>query len=165
MVEVSSFNWYVAYMRLHSRGVIPTVTPAEYMPSRRALAGFFTHRIGHGYVFSDHGLPEYELYVRELYSRVLQLPWPLTSVMPSEFARGLLVEAMGVEVNWAEFAFRQAHPRPALSGAPRILPEYTALSDPLPPLAIVMPRAHLCVIPPMLLFVHVSVISLNSWLV
>ena len=147
-VEESSVLWFVGFMRLHNRGVIPKVTPNEYMPSRPAMVDFFGPPSRRGYVFADQGLPEYAVYVRHLFSRVIQMPWPLSGVMPFHFARGLLVEAMGVEVNWAEFAFRQTHPYQSQSGIPRILPEFKSLQEPLPPLLMVMPRAHLSVFSP-----------------
>ncbi|KAG0573394.1 hypothetical protein KC19_VG174900 [Ceratodon purpureus] len=51
-----------------------------------------------------------------------------------------MVQAFGIEVNWAEFGFRQTHPHQSHSEVPRILPEFSALTTPLPTLAIVMPH-------------------------
>ena len=147
VVEPSSIEWFVAYMRLHNRGCIPTVTPSEFMPGRRALAAFWGPRSSLGFMFNDQGVPAYEVYVRSLFSRVLQLPWPMSGVLPFHFARGLMVEALGVEVNWAEFGYRSTHPHQSHSGIPRILPEFAALITPLPPLAIVMPHADIGVLP------------------
>ncbi|KAG0605737.1 hypothetical protein M758_9G084200 [Ceratodon purpureus] len=143
MVEPSSIPWFIAFMRLHCRGLIPTVTPSEFMPGHKELAEFWGPRSPLGFTFSDHGLPGYEIYVRQLFSRVLQLPWPSTGVLPFNFARGLLVEALGVEVNWAEFGYRATHPHQSHSGIPRVLPEYRGLVRPLRALALVMPRAHI----------------------
>ena len=142
VVEEASIAWFVAFMRLHNRGVIPMVTPSEFMPTRTALADYFGYRSARGYVFDDQGLPSYEIYVRQLYSRVLQQPWPVSGVLPFHFARGLFVEALGMEVNWAVFAFRATHPHQSQSDVPRLLPEYKALESPLPALAVVMPMAH-----------------------
>lgn len=145
LVEESSVAWFVEFMRLHNRGVIPTVTPTEFMPSKKALVEYFGPRCGRGYTFDDQGIPAYEIYVRQLFSRVLQQPWPMSGILPFHFARGLMVEALGMEVNWADFAFRITHPHQSHSGIPRILPEYKSLVEPLPALTLVMPRAHLSV--------------------
>lgn len=145
MVEPSSLPWFVACMRLHNRGVIPSVTPSEFMPGHKALAAFWGPRSSLGYIFNDHGVPAYEIYVRQLFSRVLQLPWPMSAVLPFHFARGLLVEALGVEVNWATFGYNSTHPHQSNSSIPRILPEFRALVSPLPALAIVMPAVDIAV--------------------
>lgn len=145
VLEDCSVPWFVVYLRLHNRGVTPSVTPNEFMPSKPALIEYWGPRASTGYLFSDRGIPGYELYVKELFRRVLQLPWPVTGVLPYHFARGLLVEALGVEVNWAEFVYRKTHPHQSNSTLPRILPEFRALRSPLPALALVMPLAHLSV--------------------
>ena len=144
-MEVSSVCWFVSFMRLHNRGVTPTVTPTEFMPSRPDLAEYWGQRSGRGFVFQNQDIPEYEIYVRELFSRVYQLPWPLGGVLPFHFARGLMVEALSYEVNWADFAYIVTHPHQSRTGIPRILPEYKALDAPLPVMARVMPQAHLSV--------------------
>ncbi|KAG0577512.1 hypothetical protein KC19_5G162000 [Ceratodon purpureus] len=91
--EEASVAWFIDIMRLHSRGLTPGVSPREYMPSREALAQFFGPKASSGYYFEDYGLPEYEVYVRHLFRRVLQLPWPGYSPLPkadSENARRVL---------------------------------------------------------------------------
>lgn len=108
-VELSSMSWFVTVMRLHNRGVTPTVTPTAYMPDRKALAEYWGQRSG-PFIFRDQGIPEYAVYVRDLFSRVYQLPWPVSGSMPFHFAQGLMVEALAVEVNWADFAFRITRP-------------------------------------------------------
>ena len=130
---VSSVPWFVTFMRLHNSGVTPTVTPNENMPNRVAMAEFWGPRSSSGFRFHDHGHPSYEAYVRSLFPRVLQKPWPASSVLPFHFARVLLVEALGVQVNWAEFAFRVTHPHQANIKVPRVLPEFMELRTPLPP--------------------------------
>ena len=141
-VEPSSLEWFITFMRLHSRGVTPTVTPTAYMPSQSMLADYWGESSGHGYSFRDQGIPGYGVYVRDLFSRVLQLPWPVSGSMPKHFAGGLMVEALGVEVNWADFAFRATHPHQSFTGIPRILEQYKSLEAPLPALPIVMPLLH-----------------------
>ncbi|KAG0575328.1 hypothetical protein KC19_VG337200 [Ceratodon purpureus] len=79
----------------------------------------------------------YEDYVKELYSRVLQLHWLLNAF---DFARGLLAKAMHVEVNWAEFGFKQTHLHQSRSGIPQILREFLNLSSPLSPMSKIVPR-------------------------
>ena len=127
-------------MALSNDGVVPTVTPTHLLPSRVALAQFWGGKQGSGYTFIDHGNPEYGLYVRELHLRVLQLPWPLSGVIPHHFARGLLAEAMGISVNWAEFAYKQTHPHQSRTGAFRLYPDFENIRHPLPPLLKVLPR-------------------------
>ena len=143
--QVTSIQWFVVYMRLWNRGVTPTDTPSDYMPTMEALAEFWGPRTSTGFTFKDQGIPAYEVYVRELFARVHQLPWPLNSVLPFQFARGLLVEALGIEVNWADYAFRQTHPPQWRITVPRVLPEFRSLVTPLPPLPLVMPRANITV--------------------
>ena len=146
IVEVSSVPWFIAYMRLHCRGVTPMVTPNELMPCRPAMVEYWGPRSAQGWTFNDQGLPGYELYVKELFCRVLQLPWPISGVLPYHFARGLVVEALGIEVNRADFAYRITRPHQSHSGIPRVLPEFKSLRAPLPAMTIVMPRLHLSVI-------------------
>ncbi|KAG0593578.1 hypothetical protein M758_UG000400 [Ceratodon purpureus] len=141
--EEASIPWFIEFMRLYCRGLTPSVSTTQYMPSRRALAEFFGLRAASSFIFDDEGLPEYETYTRELFRRVLQLPWPGNSVLPFHFARGMLVEAMEVEVSWAEFAYRQTHPHQSHTGVPRVLPEFRDLKQPLDPLVVVMPRVNI----------------------
>ena len=81
----------------------------------------------------------------ELYSRVLQVEWPANGVIPFHFARGLMAEAMGVDVNWAEFGFKMTHPHQARSKVPRVLPEFQYLDRPLHPLHKIVPRTRFSV--------------------
>ena len=141
--DESSIPWFHEVMRLHRNGLTPKVTPNEYMPSRPMLAEFWGPRAAAGYTFHDHGMAEYEAYVRELYGRVLQLPWPVSGLLPFHFARGLVVEAMGIEVNWCEYAYIVTHPPQSNRGVPRILRQYAGLIMPLPPLTLVRPRTKL----------------------
>lgn len=134
-----SITWFRVFMRLSGSDVVSTVAPNELMPSRFALSQFWGVKTGSGYVFQNHGNVEYEAYVRELFSRTLQLRWPLNSVLPFQFARALVAEAMEIDVNWVEFAFTQTHPHRHNSGLYRLLPEFTDLSQPLPPLNKIIP--------------------------
>ena len=137
--ELCSIPWFCYYMQLPNEGVTPTVTPTSEMPSRPALAHFWRPKRGPGYTFDNHDSPRYEVYVRELFTRVLQVKWPLSGVLPFHFARGLLAEAMGMSVNWAEFAYKSTHLHQSPCGSFRILPEFEELVAPLPPLIIVLP--------------------------
>ena len=107
--ELCSIHWFCTYMRLHNRGVTLTVTPAEYMPTARALAEFWGPPSSSRFTFKDQGNLAHEVYLRQLFSRVLQLPWLMSGILPFQFARDLLVEALGIEVNWTDFAHRQTH--------------------------------------------------------
>ena len=109
------------------------------LPSREAMAEFYGPKMASGFVFIDHGNPRYEVYARELFTRVLQIPWPISSVIPFHFARGLMAEAADLDINWAEFAYKVTHPHQSHSGVPRILPAYEDLLEPLPPLTKVYP--------------------------
>ncbi|KAG0616521.1 hypothetical protein M758_5G122000 [Ceratodon purpureus] len=144
-MEECSIAWFTTYMALPNSGVVPTVTPPEQLPSKVALARFFGPKYGSGYCFDNHGNTDFELYVKELHVRVLQLRWPITGVVPYNFARGIVAEAVGSAVNWAEFGYKQTHPHQARSSVPRILPEFVNLKYPLPPLVKVLPRVQLSV--------------------
>ena len=129
-------------MGLPSEGVVPTTTPTAEMPSQLALAQFFGPKQKSGFSFENHGNPAYEMYVRELHRRVLQKQFPISWVLPFHFARGLVAEAVGMPVAWAEFAYKQIHPHQSHSGKFRILPEFENISVPLPPLIVVRPRGN-----------------------
>ena len=139
LVDPGSLEWFIRYMQLRDKGVIPTVTPPEFLPSRRAMAAFWGPKTAHGWTFHDHNTPGYENYVRQLLMRVLQQQWPVSGILPVNFARGVMAEALGIPVSWAEFAFRCTHPHQSHTGIPRILPEYRDLMAPLPRLAIILP--------------------------
>lgn len=135
-----SFAWFRVYMQLPGNGIVPMVTPNELMPSREIMAMYWGPKTSSGFTFHNHGSWEFEEYVRELYSRVLQQKWPQNSLLPFHFARGLVAEAMDQDVNWAEFAVKVTHPHQwRHSSAPRLLPEYAELTAPLPPLKKVIP--------------------------
>ncbi|KAG0572998.1 hypothetical protein KC19_VG139600 [Ceratodon purpureus] len=137
-----NIRWFTVFMALSNDGVVPTVTPTDLMPSRVALAHFLGPKHNLGFTFINHGNRAYELYVRELHQRVLQLKWPISGVLPFHFARGLAAQAMGMCVNWAEFGYKQTHPHQSRIGAYRILPEFENLSAPLPPLIKIIPRGN-----------------------
>ena len=137
--ESSSLAWFVQFMRLSNEGLIPTVTPTECMPSRDAQDEFWGEKVGSGYKFHDQGVPEYLNYVQDLFARVLQQPRLVKGVLPFHFSRGLLAEAMGVQVNWAEFAFKATRPHQSQTDVPRLLHEFANLTAPLPPLQTIMP--------------------------
>ena len=126
-------------MRLNDEGVIPSVTPSEYMPSRPQLLEFMGQKHNSGYVFDSHGSPEYEDYVKELFVRVEQMNWPHNNVLPFHFSRGLLSEAMGTSVNWAEFAFKRTRPHQSRTRIPRVREDFAELQTPLHPLIKVLP--------------------------
>ena len=136
--ETASILWYVQYMRLHNDGIVPTVSPPEMLTSRQELALFWGPKTAAGFAFDNYGSDEYERYVQRFYKRVLQLKWLVTRVIPFHFARGLLAEAMGEDINWAEFAFKATHPWQR-SGDPRVLPEYADIRGPLKPFPKVVP--------------------------
>lgn len=137
--EVASIPWFVEFMRLHNAGLIPGVSPADMLPSRPDISSFFGPKHGSGYIFDNHDSPEYEQYVRELFKRVLQLNWPVGNILPYGFARALVGEASGLEIDWAEFAYKQTHPHQSHSGVPRVLIEFSSLASPLPPLRKIIP--------------------------
>ena len=142
MPEQCSIPWFTTFMALLNSGVVPTVTPPDQLPSRQALLQFWGRKDRHGVTFINHKNPSYALYVRELYNRVLQLKWPLNGVIPFHFARGLMAEAVGLAVNWAEFAFKQTHLHQSHISLPRILPEYECMANPLPPLIKVLSKGN-----------------------
>lgn len=126
-------------MQLHDSGLIPTLTHSSLFPSRQAVAEFWGGRYNSSYAFDDHGSPAYEFYVKELYVRVLQQNWPINNMMNFHFARALCAEAMGLEINWAEYGFKATHPHQSRTGIPRLLPQFEMLPEPLPPLVKVLP--------------------------
>ena len=127
------------FMRLNNVGVVPSVTPPELMPSRVDLAHFCGPKSSTGFAFHSQDNPAYEEYIRDLYTRVLQVVWPISRVIPFHFARGLLAEARGMDVNWAEFVYKMTHPHQPHARLPRILPCFEALTAPLQPLQKVIP--------------------------
>ena len=137
--ELASIKWFAEYMALENTGLVPSVSPTELLPSRVAMADFLGAKQGAGYEFDNHGSLLYEDYVKNLFTRVLQLKWPLSGVIPFHFARGLVAEASGTEIDWAEFAYIKTHPHQSHSGVPRVLPEFLALQTPLPRLNKVIP--------------------------
>ena len=138
-LELASIPWFVRYMRLQNDGLVPTVTPREFMPKREEMIEFLGPKTPSGYTFDNQDNEEYEVYVQELYTRVLQLNWPISHVIPVHFARGLVAEAKGTEINWAVFAYKMTHPHQSRSGIPRVLPQYTDIQEPLAPLVKVLP--------------------------
>ena len=134
-----SIPWFRRYMRLNGSGMVPTITPNEFMPSNEAVAELFGPKCSVGFTFDNHLNEEYDVYVRELFQRVLQLKWPINSILPFDFARGLAAEALEVEVNWAEFAFKQTHPYVSNYPLSRLLPEYESLREPLGTMKKVLP--------------------------
>ena len=120
--EAASIGWFVEFMRLSNRGVIPSVTLSELMPTRHQLAEFWGPKDGHGYIFKNFGSEAYEHYVRILLLRVLQTPWPLSGAIPFHFAKGLIAEAIGMDVDWAEFAFKVTHLHQSHTSIPAFCP-------------------------------------------
>ena len=137
--ELGSIQWFVEFMRLHNSGLVPSVSPPELLPSRIDMADYLGPKHGAGYTFNNHGSARYEQYIRELHRRVLQVNWPLGGILPFHFARGVVAEASGLEIDWAEFAYKITHPHQAHSRVPRVLPEFAVLMVPLPPLPKVLP--------------------------
>ena len=86
-------------MSLNNVGLVPSVTPTELLPNRAEMTEFWGTKSNGGFVFDNQGDPEYEVYVKDLHTRVLQLNWPITGVIPFHFARGLVAEAQGIEIN------------------------------------------------------------------
>ena len=143
--DPTSIPWFSEFMGLSSLGLVPTVTPTEYMPNQKQVAEFWGPKYESGFTFDSHGSAEYERYVQELFRRVLQVQWPVSGVLPIHFARGLLAEAMHMEVNWCEFAYKQMHPHQSPHRQPRLLPEFAGLCSPLEPLVKVIPHATMLV--------------------
>lgn len=138
--DLASIPWFVELMLLHNRGLIPSVSPTNLLPSQRALAEFFGPKYNSDVIFDNHDDAQYENYIRQLYSCVLQLHWPVNSVIPFRFVRDVLAEANGLKVNWAEFAYKPTHPHQSHSQTPRVLIEYENLEYPLAPLVKITPR-------------------------
>ena len=140
MVEPASLEWFIDYMRLPDSGVVPSVTPSPLLPSRRSMARFWGPKAAKGWTFHNHGCMIYEYYARSLFNRVLQIPWPILGVPPFHFARGLMAEALGVEVSWAKLAYKMCHPYQSRTGIPQIMEDFRTLTAPLPELGIVIPK-------------------------
>ena len=160
--EAASIEWYVLYMRLHNDGLVPTVSPPEMLPSRHDVLRVWGTKTNKGVWFDSHGSNEYQRYVRRLYKRVLQLEWPDTDVIPLHFARGLLAEAIGEDVNWAEFAFKMTHHHLMRNAIPRVLPEYMDIKSPLKPFPKVLPVSAFEVLVPGLCYCHPAMATLSS---
>ena len=115
------------------------VSPTELLPSRVDMADFLGPKNGAGYIFENHGDLRYEEYVRELFKPVVQVNWPASGILPFHFARGVVAEALGMEIDWAELAYKITHPHQSHSKIPRVLPEFKTLEEPLAPLPKVVP--------------------------
>ena len=139
ILEVASIPWFAVYMGLHNDGLVPTVTPRELLPSKKEVLEFWGPKKSNGISFDNKGNEEYEIYIRDLYTRVLQLNWPVSGIIPLHFARGVVAEAKGVEINWAVFAFKQTHPHQSNSRIPRVLPQFSTITTPLKPLVKILP--------------------------
>ena len=137
--DLGTIEWFVEYMRLHNSGLVPSVSPTDQLPSRADMADFLGPKHGAGYTFQSHGDRRYEQYIHELFRRVLQVQWPLGGILPFHFARAVVAEAWGIEIDWAEFAYKFTHPHQSHSRIGRVLPEFAILADPLPPLPKVVP--------------------------
>ncbi|KAG0594816.1 hypothetical protein M758_UG112400 [Ceratodon purpureus] len=134
-----SIPWFRIYMRLPAKVVIPSLLREDHTPTLDAVALFFGPMSSEGFTFDAHENQAYEDYVRDLFTRTMQLKWPLDSVLPLQFARALVAEACEMEINWAEFAFMQTHPEHNPPGMPTVLPCLMELSEPLPSLRKIIP--------------------------
>lgn len=140
MVDLGSLEWFIRYMRLRDSGVVPTVTPFEFLPSQCAMAAFWGPKASNGWTFSNHGNPLNENYVRQLMMRVLQIQWPISGILPFHFARALMAKSLGIDVSWTEFACRQTHPHQSHTRIPRILLKFADLNSPLLRLHVILPN-------------------------
>ena len=117
-------------MLLPATGFIPSdLTFRNVAPSREVVARW-GEKCGPGYEFRDSDGEEYHLYVEELYARVHQCPMEYR-ILPLHFARGLLEESKGSDVNWAAFAMIRCFSH--LKRAPfQPHPEFEDVTAPLP---------------------------------
>ena len=127
-MEPASILWFTHFMALNNTGLTPSVSPSDLLPGKAECIEFWGPKSNHGHTFDNQDNPAYEIYVKELYTRVLQLIWPISGVMPFHFARGLVAEASGLDINWAEFAFKSTHPHHSHSKIPRVLPHFAELT-------------------------------------
>ena len=137
--DLASIPWFAHFMGLNDEGLVPTVTHTELMPSRWEMLEFWGQKSGAGFTFDYQGNEDYEVYIRNLFTRVMQLNWPVSGVVPFHFARSVVAEAKGIEINWAVFAYKQTHPHQSHTRIPRVLPEFTNITTPLENLVKILP--------------------------
>ena len=117
-------------MLLNASGFIPSDPRFRNVCPSSEVVARWGRKTGPGYAFREIDGEEYHLYVEELFCRVHQRAM-VSRILPLHFARGLLEESRGGNVNWASFAMIRcfpAHKRTAFEP----WPEYAEVRDPLP---------------------------------
>ena len=108
--EEEWYTWFKDCMLLHSSGFIPSDPVAKLTCPPSDVVAHWGEKEGRGYAFRDTDGEEYFLYVSELFKRVHQQKM-VDGILPLHFARGLLEESRGGEVNWCKFAMIRCFPR------------------------------------------------------
>ena len=122
--------WFEKCMLLPASGFIPSHPAYRNVSPPCEVVERWGEKTGSGYTFRDSDGEAYHRYVEELYARVHQRPM-VERILPLHFARGLLEELQGSDVNWTAFAVRRCfshHKRTAFVP----LPEYANVTTPLP---------------------------------
>ena len=90
-------------MLLPDAGFVSSDPAAKMVSPPSDVVAHWGQKQGKGYVFRESDGEEYFLYVNELFTRVHQREM-VDRTLPLHFARGLLEESRGSQVNWAKFA-------------------------------------------------------------
>lgn len=104
MTRECSKVWYRDMLCLSSAGFLPSKGSCHLYPKsecRERLGA--PNRVG-AYPWRHRRGEEYADYVKELYERVHQKKLHPSAMLPWHFARGLLAEEDGVQVDWAQYA-------------------------------------------------------------
>ena len=123
--------WFEKCMLLPACGFIPSHPAYRNVSPPCDVVQRWGEKTGvHGYPFRESDGEDYHLYVEELYNRVHQRPMP-ERLLPLHFARGLLEESRGSQVNWVAFAVKRCfahHKRTQFQP----LPQYANVKAALP---------------------------------
>ena len=122
--------WFKRCMLLPDAGFVPSDPAAKLTSPPSDVVAHWGAKESAGYVFRESDGEEYFLYVNELFTRVHQRDM-VNRTLPLHFARGLLEESRGGQVNWAKFAMLRCfagHKRTPFTP----FPDFAEVNAPLP---------------------------------
>lgn len=105
-----SLWWFATVVGLNAVGFIPGTDLGEETLSRAEYESFWgVKNYNNGTRYKRVVSPRMVRRIRGLYQMVFQRPIGITDALPYHFARGLLAERKGVQVNWAAYARKMTH--------------------------------------------------------
>ena len=99
-------QWYRDTLCLSSDGFLPSKGERHLYPKSECRERLGSPNSVGAYPWRHRGGVEYVQYVKELYERVHQKKLYPSDMLPWHFARGLLAQEDGMQVDWAEYAAR-----------------------------------------------------------